>query len=66
MYEDATWYGRTLGAIHVAYFCILVILKGQGRSIKFKVKLKRFSEWLESHRKSSGDVNMQILRMTVT
>ena len=37
-YEDATWYGSSLGVI--VYFCILMTLKGegQGHSIKFKVK----------------------------
>ena len=46
-YEDATCYGWSLGAI--VYCCIFMNLKGQGQghSIKFKVKLKMFSEWSE-------------------
>ena len=44
-YLDATWYRQSLGAI--VYFYILVTLKGQGHSIKFKVKLKKFSKCFE-------------------
>ena len=47
MYEDATWYGKSPGAI--VYFYILVTFKeqDQGHDIKFKVKLNKLSEWSE-------------------
>ena len=58
-YEDATWYGCSLGAI--LYFCIIVTLKGhgQGHSIKFKVQFKKLSEWSE---KSSERLWRQICK----
>ena len=49
-------------------FSDVMTLKGQGhgQTIKFKVKLKNSQNGQKSHKKGSGDVNMQIVDMTFT